>query len=98
MGGSRLPVVMSAKSTRPDIKSSRLTLIVLTLVIIDDLDVPRVTMTPSEAYPPLIVDANAVLALPIAAEEFQVVSRWTPKIVQLPGSIDRQKLGSGTTL
>jgi hypothetical protein len=34
-------------------------------VIIDDLNVVSVTFAPSEAQAELIVDANAVLALPV---------------------------------
>jgi len=49
------------KSIRPDSNSSRLIFILLLFVIIDDFDVPCFILTPSKTYPPLIVDADAVL-------------------------------------
>ena len=37
-------------------------------MIIDNLDVPRIGLTPGKAYPPLIVDADAVLSLTIGLQ------------------------------
>jgi len=67
-------------------------------VIVHDLDVPCFTLTPSEAYPPSLVDADAVLTAPIAVQGFEVVTRWNPQIVQLRGRVDRKKLGSSAAL
>jgi hypothetical protein len=39
-------------------------------MIIHDFHIPSVAITPSEANPPLIVDANAVSAHPIAFQAF----------------------------
>ncbi len=36
------------------------------LVIVNDLNVIRIAIAPAEAKPPLVVDANAVLALTVS--------------------------------
>jgi hypothetical protein len=46
------------------------------LVIIDDLDIERVTVTPTETDPPLLVDPQAVLALAIALQRLELVRAW----------------------
>jgi hypothetical protein len=43
-------------------------------MIVDDLDVKGVTVTPPEADPPLLVDPDAVLALAIAFQSLGVMS------------------------
>lgn len=43
------------------------------LVMIDDLGIKGVTVTPPETDPLLLVDPNAVLALPIAFQSFQLI-------------------------
>jgi hypothetical protein len=42
-------------------------------MIIDDLDFVGITTLPNEANSPLLVDANTVLTLSVAAQSFQVV-------------------------
>jgi hypothetical protein len=42
-------------------------------VIIDDLDVKGVTLTPPETYPPLFADPNAVLALAITLQSLELI-------------------------
>ena len=51
-------------------------------VIVDDLDLMRIAAAPHEADPPALVDANAVLAGPVALEGFQVVARRATQIFQ----------------
>jgi hypothetical protein len=59
-------------------------------VIVDDLDVMGVTVAPDKAEPESVVDPDAVLTPPVAAQRFQPVSgedRQVPKLmgrVQLP--------------
>ena len=48
-------------------------------VIIDDLDLVSVAITPYKTDPPLIVDSNAVLALAIAGEFLEPISRRYPE-------------------
>jgi hypothetical protein len=50
-------------------------LIALTSVIVHDLDIPRRSVPPFEANPPLIVDADAVLSAAAAVQSFKHVGR-----------------------
>jgi len=52
-------------------------------VIIDDLDVKGVTVTPPETDPPLLVDPNAVLALSIALQSLELIRAWNRKVLQI---------------
>src|ERR1700744_4613750 len=97
MRGNRLPLLTSAKSTRPASKSSRLT-VISSSVIVHDFNVPDRTVVPLKAYPPLIVDADTVLPSPIAPQRLQPIARWYEQIVELLGCIDSEKLGSCATL
>jgi hypothetical protein len=51
-------------------------------VVIDNLDFMGVAIAPLEADAPLVVDTDAVLAGPVAAQAFESVSRWDPEIVK----------------
>jgi len=53
---------------------------------------------PFEANPPLVIDANAVLAAAISVQSLQAIAGWNPEIVELPGCVDREKFGSGPGL
>jgi hypothetical protein len=44
-------------------------------VVVHDLDIMRVTVSPDETQPPLVIDANAVLPGPTANQRFQVIGR-----------------------
>jgi hypothetical protein len=59
----------------------------LSHVIVHNLRVPHRAFTPFEAYPPLIVDPDAVLALPIPAKGFETIARWNPEIFEPLGRI-----------
>jgi hypothetical protein len=50
------------------------------LVVISYLDLVGVASIPSEAHSPLIVDANAVLAVPATPQLLKPVSRWDSQI------------------
>src|SRR3954462_13295492 len=89
MSGNRLPVATSEKSTRPASRSSRLMLIGSSSVIVHDLDAPGRSLAPFEAYPPLIVDANAGLpSRPVQALE--PIAGRHPQIVKLFGRVRRR--------
>jgi hypothetical protein len=45
-------------------------------MVIDDLDVQGVTVTPPETDPPLLVDPDAVLALSIALQSLELIRGW----------------------
>ena len=98
MGGILLPVATSAKSIRPDSNSSRLILILLPLVIIDDFDVPCFTLAPSKTYPPLIVDADAVLSDAFAFQRLQAIRRWDTQIVEALCGTEHPQLPPGHSL
>jgi hypothetical protein len=51
-------------------------------VVVDDLDVVRVPRSPAETDPPLLVDADTVLAGSIALQLLQPVAGWDPQVVQ----------------
>lgn len=61
-------------------------------MVIDDLDVPGFAVSPNEANAPLIVDANAVLPLPVAAQGFQAIAGRCPQIVESLCRIDCDEL------
>jgi len=44
-------------------------------MIINDLNFERITISPNETDAILIVDANTVLAFPIALQSFEVIPR-----------------------
>ena len=47
---------------------------------VDDLDIGWPSIRPDEANPPLIVDADAVLTLPVASQPLQPIRGRRPKI------------------
>ena len=51
-------------------------------MVIDNFNVVRIAITPDEAQPPLVIDADAVLALPIALQCFQPVAGQGGEIFQ----------------
>jgi hypothetical protein len=61
-------------------------------VIIYDLDIERVAVFPPETNPPLVVDANTMLARAVALEFLQTVAGWHPEVDQLFGGVDEPEL------
>jgi hypothetical protein len=59
-------------------------------VVVHNFNLMRAVFMPDKAYPPLIVNANAML--PLAG--FEVVSWWNPKARQLGRSVQLQELAS----
>src|ERR1700726_820305 len=59
------------------------------LMIIDNLDVDRPgrAFRPFKADPPLVIDANAVLTLPVALQPFQPVARQRSEVFQVRRSV-----------
>src|SRR3990172_2811406 len=64
------------------------------LVILHDFDTDRPgrTVWPLKTDPPLVVDANAVLALPVAAERFEAVARQAGKVHECRGRLQTVEL------
>jgi hypothetical protein len=69
-----------------------------TSVVVDNLDLVRVSVPPAEAYPPLVIEADRVLALPIAVELLKPVPRWYAEILQLLGRINEYELSQHDAL
>jgi hypothetical protein len=61
-------------------------------VVVGDLDVCRTGGGPGEADAPLVVDADAVLSLPIPAQLLEAIARWNPKVVDDLGGVEDQEL------
>ncbi|KRC17442.1 hypothetical protein ASE31_29915 [Acidovorax sp. Root217] len=61
-------------------------------MVIDDLDVLWSFWGPHEADSPLIVDADAVLALAVANQSFKSVARRNPQVEQLSGGVEHAQL------
>jgi hypothetical protein len=51
-------------------------------MVIDNFNVVRIAITPDEAQPPLVIDADAVLSGAVAGQRLQVVGRRLPEILQ----------------
>jgi len=54
-------------------------------VVVDDLDLPGVRITPGEAGTPPVVDADAVLPGAVLLELLQADSRWNPQVLEALG-------------
>jgi hypothetical protein len=67
-------------------------------VIIHDFDFICIAVAPYEAEPPLIVDADAVLAGAVALERLQSISRRNAKILQPLGCMKVEQLAPGHAL
>lgn len=68
------------------------------LVIIHDLDFFGACIRPAETEPVLIIDADAVLADPVAFQRFQPVARWNAEIVQPIGDLQLPELATRNSL
>jgi hypothetical protein len=61
-------------------------------MVVNDLDVLGASSGPAEADPPLVVDPDAVLTLPIAAKGLKPISRWHAQVVQAGGNLELAQL------
>jgi hypothetical protein len=60
-------------------------------MIIHDFDIVRVAALPSKAYSPLIIDADAVLPLPVVFQGFQLIAGRLPQILKGSGAMQVEK-------
>src|SRR5690242_15808482 len=67
-------------------------------VVVDDLDFVGMFISPYEADPPLIVDADRVLSLAITFQGFEPVRRRDAQILEPPGAVDETQLAQGDVL
>lgn len=63
--------------------------------VVDDLDDLGAGVSPYEADPPLLVDADAVLAGSIASQCFEPVVGRDPQVIEGLGGIQQDKLPQG---
>ena len=68
------------------------------LMVIDDFDFIGPIRLPAEADTPLVIDTDGVLALPVALEGFQTVSRRDGEVVYFCNGMDLGELAQGDTL
>ena len=66
--------------------------IIPSLMIVGDLHFKGITALPAKTDPPLIVDPDTVLALPIPRQLFEAVPRWYPQIGQRVSSVNHEEL------
>ena len=64
-------------------------------VIVHDLNICRANFSPYETNPPLIIDADAVLALAVVFQRLQVISGWCLQKCQCLCGIKLRKLSLG---
>ena len=58
-------------------------------MVVYDFDVDGFTINPTKANPPLIVDANTILAVPIAAQALKAVSGTSADLIERRGGVER---------
>jgi len=63
-------------------------------MIVDDFDLDWLVIDPGEAHPVLIVDPNAVLAIPITGQSLQTVAWWNPEIFETLSGVELVELAS----
>jgi hypothetical protein len=69
----------------------------VSLVVVHDLDVVRITFTPQKADTPLIVDADTVLAIPVTVQR-QPITRRRRQVAQFRCAVQLPQLSSGDLL
>ena len=64
-------------------------------MIVHDLDVVRIAVSPHETKTPLIVDSDAVLPLSLAMQDLQTVAGGSRQVPQLGSAIQLAQLSAG---
>jgi hypothetical protein len=70
-------------------------LILTSSVVVGEFHVMSLAIAPHEADPPLVVDPDAVLTLPVTAERLQTVARHRTQLVETLCRMDYLELASG---
>jgi len=60
-------------------------------MVVYDFYIVEITISLSKAYAVLIVDANAVLPLPVTVQRFKSIRWWNPQIVYCLRSINHEE-------
>jgi hypothetical protein len=61
-------------------------------VVVDYLDLLRLAVLPDEADPKLVVDPDAVLALPIAGQSLEAIAWERAEVVEALGGVQLRQL------
>ena len=61
-------------------------------MVIHDLDIPCIPTLEPEAYAPLVIDANAVLAFAVTLQRFEPVAGRNPQVTQSRSAVQHQEL------
>jgi hypothetical protein len=61
-------------------------------VIVCDLDIVGIALLPSEAQPPLIVDAYAVLPFALPSKLLEAISAWDAQVLKRLGCVQHGQL------
>ena len=67
-------------------------------MVIDNFNIVSVSVQPTKTDPPLIVDSNAVLALAIALQRLEPVTRRHEQILNGPGMVEIQQFSPRRSL
>ena len=67
-------------------------------MVVHNFHVQRIFALPAEANPPLVIDTDAVLPVPVALQRFKPISRWSAQILQAPGLVQQQQLSPSRPL
>ncbi len=67
-------------------------------VVIEDFDLVRPVRFPDEAETPLVIDADGVLAFPVALERFQAVAGRHGEVVEFGDGVKLGEFPQGNTL
>jgi hypothetical protein len=65
-------------------------------VVVGEFHVMSLAIAPHKTDPPLIIDPDAELAPPVAAERLQAISRHSAQLVETLCRMDYLELASGT--
>jgi len=67
-------------------------------VVVDDLDIVRISSEPAEADAPLIVDSDAVLANPVPGEFLKAVRGRDTQVDEAGRGIQHDQFAKGNSL
>ena len=67
-------------------------------MIICDFHIVDIPVLPNKTNAQLPVDANTVLSLPVSAQGFQAIGRWSAEIIKALGMMQHDQLLTGALL
>ncbi len=70
----------------------------LSLMVVDDFDILSASVLPNKAHPPLVIDADAVLARAVAPQKFEPIAGWDFQVLQHPRLVDHTQFAKGDSL